>query len=152
MKRKRKSRIQDDEKPGKRVKTVNAKVCHPVLEKYYRRVTSLREYLFSALASSSRQRKRLLAERVIVDCNNTSTVDLLDAILVCNVNANPSTRVQVQDSDRRLYSQQVAESTGESVGKSQSISQAEVSMMLLCLVFTHHTWYNTIHSNMNPNQ
>lgn len=128
MKRKRKSRADEIPNAVKRLRTDNSKISHPVLKKYYRRVTTLREYLLTALSPTSRQRKNLLARREISQSGDSSgSSDLLDTILVCSVEAGiDTTGPHVKDSDRRHYSQQVAESTGESIGKSQLTSQAEV--------------------------
>jgi len=129
MKRKRKCRAVDEAKSVKRSKIHNVQIPHPVLDKYYRRVTSLRDYLLAALSPTSRHRKNLSKERTSVQNDDLTCVQaLLDAIVVCSVQAQSSTasHAHVQESDRRSYSQQVAESTGESISKSQMTSQAEV--------------------------
>ena len=129
MKRKRKCRGEGVPKPTKRCKTENVQVTHPVLEKYYRRVVTLRNYILATLSRTSRQRKYLLASRkVSQNDDNAAAYDLLDAIVVCSVDSelSKSSAATVNDSDRRHYSQQAAESTGESINKSQLTSQAEV--------------------------
>lgn len=128
MKRKRKYRADDDVNSVKRHKTNNVQISHPVLEKYYGQVSTLRDYLLAALPSTSRHRKNLLRRNSTPNDDTPLVQELLDGIIVCNVQAKSSTatRAHVKDSDRRTYSQQMAESTGESVSKSQMTSQAEV--------------------------
>jgi len=128
MKRKRKCRAVDDVKSVKKPKINNVHISHPVLEKYYGQVTTLRDYLLAALSPTSRQRKNLLKRTSKPNDDTALVQELLDGIVVCSVQAisSTATRTHVKDSDRRTYSQQVAESTGESVSKSQMTSQAEV--------------------------
>jgi hypothetical protein len=129
MKRKRKCHGEPIEATFKRQKLDTNQTSHPVLEKYYRRVVTLREHLLAALPSTSKHRKSALRHcSSKVDDENTHA--LLDNVLVCSVTLDHSTRTIVHASDHVTFSQAVA-SSERALPKSQGSSQAEVGTQLL---------------------
>lgn len=133
MKRKRKAHAASANEPSKKHKVEANGVSHPVLEKYYRRVATLRDHLLSALPAASKHRRLLLHHRALSTKTSEAdkdilarSYDILDNVLVCNIEADDSSRTAVQPLDHLRFSQQVAASSGESIAKSQVSSQTDV--------------------------
>jgi len=133
MKRKRKGHSDDDHQPNKKQHRDSRGVTHPVLEKYYHRVTSLRDYLLAALPSTSRHRRQVLKRRINgpLDAEETSgpvscAYALLDDVFVCSTRTAGDAEASIEPADRMHFSQQYAVSSGGTPSKSQTPSQAEV--------------------------
>jgi hypothetical protein len=133
MKRKRNGHSDDAHEPNKKCHRETRQVTHPVLEKYYHSVTSLREYLLAALPSASKHRRQILKRRVdkslaAKDIPDTSSCAyaLLDDVFVCSTKTAGGAVASIEPADRLHFSQQYAVSSGGTPGKTQGPSQAEV--------------------------
>ena len=101
--------------PSKPVKSQDAQVQHQILSRYYRRVTTLREYLLDRIPPTSKQRRRRIANLGMkqnpitvsnkpgtiptpldhqqdINCKENDLVQLLDSTLI-GVNEDPNPAV-----------------------------------------------------------
>jgi len=133
MKRKRRGRSDDGDQPNKKRHRDPRRVTHPVLEKYYHSVTSLRDYLLAALPSASKNRRQILKRRIRGSSDTEADPDpvscayaLLDDVFVCSTKTAGDADARIEPADRLHFSQQYAISSGGTPSKSQTPSQAEV--------------------------
>jgi len=136
MKRKRAGHSDDGHQPHKRQHRDSREVTHPVLEKYYYHVTSLRDYLLAALPTTSKHRRQVLKRRINGSLDAEETLDpvscayaLLDDVFVCSTKTAGDAEACIEPADRLHFSQQYAVSSGGTPSKSQTPSQAEVLLL-----------------------
>ena len=133
MNRKRKPHSKDGGQPNKKRHRDLRSVTHPVLEKYYHNVTSLRDYLLAALPSTSKHRRQVLKRRSHLSFETEGLSNpvscayaLLDEVFVCSTKEAGDAEARIEPADRLHFSQQYAVSSGGTPSRSQLPSQAEV--------------------------
>lgn len=116
-------------------------VVHPVLQHYYPKVLTLRQYLLSNLPSASKRRQKILhgllptTNNVYEDDDSASrdAYDLLDDVLVGVGSGKCSYGEQARKHDLQQFSQQLSASNQSVLFADQNtLSQKEV---MLCFLF-----------------
>jgi len=146
MKRKRKNSKTCLEPPSKRAKAhvtpldTGSTVCHPVLQRFYPHVLTLRHYLLSKLSPTSKRRRRLLEHighvpNQVIEELKSGSIDALRELLDGIVVGFHSTLTPEKDNQGRIKElqqfSQLSASTAGFPSSKRGTSQSEVRLSVL---------------------
>ncbi|KAH8633592.1 hypothetical protein IG631_12226 [Alternaria alternata] len=131
---------------------------HPVLQRLYPEVLTLRQYLLSKLPSTSKNRQRKIsqlgrttsAQGISQNHLDTAVVQLLDSTLVCTSSVNADTGAHTcfkeeREKDIRAFTQQRSQSTPGSTFNPGYYMQSEIVDFVIWRLFKRSTAHKPTH-------
>ncbi|KAH6866719.1 hypothetical protein BKA58DRAFT_210337 [Alternaria rosae] len=140
-------------------KAIAVNATHPVLQRLYPEVLTLRQYLLSRLPSSSKNRYRKLSQlgcaipagdKSTTDDLDNAVVQLLDSALVCTAGVQPQkdkpTRfTEEREKDIEAFTQQRSQSTPGGTFKPGYYRQSEIIDFVIWRLFKSSTSHKPAH-------